>query len=156
MRKENINDPLKTYAFDFFYWFSRFEFALKENCFLKRNGVGENAEPNWSAFVENYATTFEHTNETYRLLELNPKRQKVGENSELKWHDVGMADCKSELCKVVRLLKTIRNNLFHGGKHGADGWDDPARTQDLLQTGKLILDQLAGLADIEADYTQFY
>jgi hypothetical protein len=51
----------------------------------------------------------------------------------------------------IRLLKTIRNNLFHGRKHGADGWDKPARIQDLLETGKLILDQLARLADIEAD-----
>jgi hypothetical protein len=156
MRKEDINDPLKDHAFDFFYWFSRFEFALKENRFLKRNSVGDNAEPGWNAFVEKFATTFKHTKETYRLFELNPKKQRVGENSELKWYDVGIADCKSELCKVVRLLKTIRNNLFHGGKHGADGWDDPVRTQELLRTGKLVLDQLAELADIEADYTQFY
>lgn len=156
MRKEDINAHLKDYAFDFFYWFSRFEFALKENRFLNRHGAGDNAEPGWNAFVEKYAHTFEHTNETKKLFELNPKKQKIGENSGLQWHHVGLADCKSDLCKVVRLLKTIRNNLFHGGKHGADGWDNPERTQDLLTTGKLILDQLARLADIEADYTQYY
>jgi hypothetical protein len=156
VRKEDINDPLKEYAFDFFYWFSRFEFALKENRFLKRNGAGENAEPGWDAFVERYAETFEHTVETNKLIELNPKRQKIGEHSDLQWREVGLADCNSELCRVVRLLKTIRNNLFHGGKHGAEGWDNPERTQDLLVTGKSILDQLARLADIEADYTQYY
>ena len=36
MRKEDIEDNLKELAFDFFYWFSRFEFALKENKFLRR------------------------------------------------------------------------------------------------------------------------
>ncbi|MES1383898.1 hypothetical protein ABUU23_19015, partial [Vibrio cholerae] len=59
-------------------------------------------------------------------------------------------------CRVIRLLKTVRNNLFHGGKHGADGWDNPERTQELLVIGKSILDHLARLADIEADYTQYY
>ena len=156
VRKEEIEDPLKEYAFDFFYWFSRFEFALKENHFLKRCAVGDNAEPGWDAFVERYANEFEHTDETNKLIELNPRRQKVGENLDLQWRDVGMEDCNSELCKVVRLLKTIRNNLFHGGKHGAEGWDNPERTQDLLITGKSILDQLARLADIEADYTCYY
>jgi len=31
MRKEDIESDLKNFAFDFFYWFSRFEFSLKEN-----------------------------------------------------------------------------------------------------------------------------
>lgn len=156
MRNENVKDPLKEYAFDFFYWFSRFEFALKENFFLKRNGIGENAEPGWDEFVKRYAEEFQQTAETNKLIELNPKRQKVGEFSNLQWREVSLEDCNSELCRVVRLLKTIRNNLFHGGKHGAEGWDDPVRTQELLVTGKLILDQLAKLANIEADYTQYY
>lgn len=156
MRKDDIKDNLKEQAFDFFYWFSRFEFALKENNFLKRNRAGENAEPGWDAFVERYAEAFEHTEKTNKLVNLNPKRQKVAEHSDLEWREVGLDDCNSELCKVVRLLKTIRNNLFHGGKHGAEGWDNPERTEELLVVGKSILDQLARLADIEADYTQYY
>ncbi|AGM36360.1 MULTISPECIES: hypothetical protein [Idiomarina] len=47
MRKEDINNELKDIAFDFFYWFSRFEFALKRNKFLKRDGAGDIAEPGW-------------------------------------------------------------------------------------------------------------
>lgn len=156
VRKEDINNELKDLAFDFFYWFSRFEFALKENEYLKRDGAGDNAEPGWEKFIDQHKPTFRHTDETRKLLELNPKRQKVGGNSDLKWRNVGLDDCDSELCKVVRLLKTIRNNLFHGGKHGAQGWDDPERTQELLVVGKTILDQLAGLANLEADYTQYY
>ncbi|RCU45687.1 hypothetical protein DU002_14600 [Corallincola holothuriorum] len=156
MRKEDIDHQLRELAFDFFYWFSRFEFALKENKFLKCNEQGKNAEPGWDSLVEFLAEGFEHTAETSELLQLNPKRQKVGAHSELEWKDVGFDDCKSELCRVVRLLKTVRNNLFHGGKHGAEGWDNPERTERLLRVGKSILDQLAQLADIESDYTQFY
>ncbi|MBO2582758.1 hypothetical protein [Shewanella algae] len=156
MRKEDIQSDLKNLAFDFFYWFSRFEFALKENKFLKREGDGENAEPGWDTFVERYNQTFQHSEQTMRLLELSPKRQKVGPNLDLEWRNVGLDDCRSELCKVIRLLKTIRNNLFHGGKHGADGWDEPHRSKELLEVGKSILDQLARAADFEADYTQYY
>jgi hypothetical protein len=156
VRKSDINKELQQLTFDFYYWFSRFEFSMKENEILKDSICGKNAEPGWDVFVEKYLSEFSHSNETNRLLELNPKRQKVGANSELVWKDVGLLDCKSELCKIVRLLKTIRNNLFHGGKHGAEGWDDPERTKELLIVGKLILDQLAKVADLEADYTQYY
>lgn len=156
MRREDMQDELKDFAFDFFYWFSRFEFALKENKFLKRNDVGENAEPGWDAFIERYAGIFQHSEQTRELLELSPMRQKVGPYSVVEWKKVGMGDCRSDLCRVVRLLKTVRNNLFHGGKHGADGWDDPDRTKKLLLSGKAILDQLAAMAGFEADYTQYY
>lgn len=156
MRKEDINNELKEIAFDFFYWFSRFEFALKESKFLKRDGLGDNAEPGWEKFIEQHKRAFQHTDESKKLLELNPKRQKVGENLDLEWKNVGLDDCGSDLCKVVRLLKTIRNNLFHGGKHRAEGWDDPERTKELLEVAKTILDQLAELASVEADYTQYY
>ena len=80
----------------------------------------------------------------------------MGINCALQWKNVGLEDCKSELCKVVRLLRTIRNNLFHGGKHGADGWDDPQRTKELLLVGKSVLDQLAYAANFEGDYNCFY
>ena len=156
MHKEDIKSDLKNLAFDFFYWFSRFEFSLKENNFLKRDDNGENAEPGWDKFVDQNSPKFHHTEQTRRLLELNPKRQKVGPNCALQWKNVGLEDCKSELCKVVRLLRTIRNNLFHGGKHGADGWDDPQRTKELLLVGKSVLDQLAYAANFEGDYNCFY
>jgi len=156
VRIGEIDEALRNSAFTFFYWFSRFEFSLKENGFLKSETEGKNAEAGWDIFVKHYSSDFEHTEDTKRLLFLNPKRQKVGVNKNLEWQDVGLTDCQSELSKVVRLLKTIRNNLFHGGKHGADGWDNPERTRILLVTGKNVLDQLAELADFTGDYEQLY
>lgn len=52
VRKEEINNELKDLTFDFFYWFSRFEFALKERKCLKRDGIGDNAEPDWDKFID--------------------------------------------------------------------------------------------------------
>lgn len=156
MRREDITDELKDLAFDFLYWFSRFEFSLKENKFLKNDKIGANAEPAWDDFVVQYAADFKHTPQTQELLRLNPMRQKVGANSCLEWKDVVLDDCLSDLCKIVRLLKTIRNNLFHGGKHGAEGWDDVNRTMQLLSCGKSILDQLIGMTNFQADYARYY
>lgn len=105
---------IKYIALDFFYWFSRFEFALKENSFLNRTGVGENAEPGWYAFIERYAGVFKHSEQAQKLLELNTKRQKVGPHLAVEWKEVRMDDCRSDHCRVVRILKVVRNNLFHG------------------------------------------
>lgn len=156
MRKEDVGSELTTLAFDFFYWFSRFEFALKENRYLKTSETGANAEPGWDKFVKKWADAYVLSRVATALCDARPERQVVGENKELVWEPVGLGDCKSDLAKVVRLLKTVRNNLFHGGKHGGAGWDDPERTKLLLRSGMAVLDKLAALASIEDDYTEYY
>jgi hypothetical protein len=156
MRKEDVPSNLSVLAFDFFYWFSRFEFALKENRYLKSHTQGENAEPGWEEFVSKWHSQYASSAEAKCLLALPPERQIVLANDNLDWKPVSLDDCKSDLAKIVRLVKTVRNNLFHGGKHGGKGWDNPKRTEKLLTASKIILDQLAELASIEADYTQYY
>lgn len=156
MRKEDVAADLSRLAFDFFYWFSRFEFALKENAYLRNHTPGANAEPGWEEFVERWQTQYIVSPEGLALMVAKPERQVVTDHDQLQWKEVGLADCKSDLARVVRLLKTIRNNLFHGGKHGGAGWDDPKRTTLLLSSGKAVLNELARVASLEADYTQYY
>lgn len=50
----------------------------------------------------------------------------------------------------------MRNNLFHGGKHGDMEQDDVSRNILLLKLGKEVLDELAVLADVEGDYLRYY
>jgi hypothetical protein len=156
MRKEDVSAKLSSLAFDFFYWFSRFEFALKENGYLKSHKPGEKAEPGWQEFSDKWASQYAVSTEAALLLAKPPERQIVVACDELDWKPVGLSDCKSDLAKVIRLVTTVRNNLFHGGKHGGADWDDPARTEELLVAGKAVLGQLAKLASLEADYTQYY
>ena len=54
------------------------------------------------------------------------------------------------------MLKAVRNNLFHGGKHGDVEMDSKKRNLELLKLGKHILDQLAQVAGLESDYTRNY
>ena len=156
MQYEVLSDALSKSAFEFFFWFSRFEAALKEAGFLKSEQEGDPAEPGWDEFVAKYAGNYKVTTSGAKLLELAPERQKVGPGRKLVWSPVGLTDCKTDLGKVVRMLKTLRNNVFHGGKSGGAGWDQPERTAELLEAGTAELNQLASLAGIQAELWQRY
>ena len=156
MQKDEIDIELQNTAFDYFYWFSRFEFALKENRYLKNHQAGAKAEPDWETFIKRYRTEYTASAEALQLIELHPKQQIVSTHGGLDWNAVGVSHCKDDLCRVITMLKTVRNNLFHGGKHGDTQMDNKQRNLELLRHGKLVLDQLAQLAGFESDYKRYY
>jgi hypothetical protein len=156
LRRDTIDGHLSSIAFDFFYWFSRFEFALKENAYLRDPTIGVSAEPGWGDFVAEWHAGYVPSKAAQELMRAPPQRQIVAENKRVAWKSVGIEDCRSDLEIVVRLLKTVRNNLFHGGKHGSDDWDNPKRTRLLLSSGKSVLDELAAFSDLESDYRRLY
>lgn len=155
MRNDDIPDDLKRVAFDFFYWFSRFEFALKEARFLKSTEEGAKAEVSWDLFIEKHHDAYHLTPAGQALIDAKPQRQIVGD-SELAFRDVGFNAGTSDLERVVRLANTVRNNLFHGGKHGSDYWDEPDRMRDLLMKTINAIDDLAAQAGLQGDYERFY
>lgn len=156
MWRAKIDADLEKASFEYFYWFSRFEFMLKENRFLKETEPGSKAEPSWEKFVKHFHKKYSPSPEAMRLIELHPKRQFVSNGNELEWKRVGFDHCKNALCKTTTMLLTVRNNLFHGGKHGDVEMDDKSRNMELLQISKTILDQLAAVAGYEADYSRNY
>ena len=156
MRREEVPEELSALAFDFFFWFSRFEFTLKENKYLKNDKEGALAEPGWKKFSAKWHLQYQPSSAAKKLLELAPRQQIVNVGQELAWRVVPFADHDTDLQKIIRLLKTVRNNLFHGGKHGAAGWDDPARVRELLSASRTVLDDLATLANLSPDYTRYY
>lgn len=155
MRHDDIPDDLKRLAFDFFYWFSRFEFALKEARCLKSTEEGAKAEVNWDRFIEKHHNAYQLTSAGQALIDAKPQRQIVGADG-LTFRDVGFNAGASDLERVVRLANTVRNNLFHGGKHGSDYWDAPGRMRDLLTTTIKALDDLAVQAGLQGDYKRYY
>lgn len=156
MRRDEIDNQLKEASFEFFYWFSRFEFALKENNYLKDHRPGAKAEPSWEEFQERGLPECVASPEVRRLIELHPKRQYVKGHRETEWKPVGISHCKNDLCRVITMLRTLRNNLFHGGKHGDIDVDSKERNLELLGCGKAVLDQLAHIADFTNDYVRYY
>lgn len=156
MRLNEIDNDLKDAAFEYFYWHSRFESALKENNFLESHVPGDKAKPGWKEFQEKHCSEYVATPEASRLVELQPKRQVVTTDGELDWVPAGVLHCKDDLCRVVTMLRTVRNNLFHGGKHGDTEMDSKKRNLELLTIGKLVLDQLAVMSGLENDYKRYY
>ena len=156
MKHEDIDPDLQELAFLFFYKYSRFEFALKENGFLRNPSPGSAALPGWREFADTGYAAYRLSPEAADLIDAAPKCQVVGANGNLEWRDVDYRGFPGDLEKVIRLLQTVRNNLFHGGKHGADGWDDPARAAMLLRLGTDVLDQIARGSGLEADYFGCY
>ena len=156
MRQDEISPHLGELAFCFFYRYSRFEFALKANGYLRNNKPGSNAEPDWWNFAKKRSHDYHISAEAQELISVPPKCQKVAANKDLVWEDVYLSEHSSDLEKVTRLLQIVRNNLFHGGKACEKGWDDPVRTELLLKLGIVVLDQIAKQIDFEADYLRRY
>lgn len=156
MRRDQITEDLKKASFEFFYGFSRFECALKECGYLKSFELGAKAEPNWDMFEDKYSDSYIQNQKVEKFIKLHPKRQIVAHAKELDWKPVGLNHCKSELCTLITMLKTVRNNLFHGGKHSDIEVEDIDRILELLTLGKAALDHLAESSDLESDYRKEY
>ena len=80
VKEEHITPELTKVAFLFFYRFSRFEFALKENGFLKNTKRGARAEPNWDRFVNERSDGYHASSEARELIEQAPRQQVVEAN----------------------------------------------------------------------------
>jgi len=132
-------------AFDFFKRFSRFEFAVKRQGFIKKT---TDAQPCWDKFTKKIEDSFATPNSLNELIKDPPKRQIVDRTSGkpvLCWQLPGPPHKNpSTLVPAVQCLKTMRNNLFHGGK-SVDGaeWDDKVRNMKLLTLGIEVMDSLA-------------
>ncbi len=156
MFSHEIDNELKELTFDFFYKFSRFEFSLKENGFGKPQRKKNIATADWILFRETYEKEYTPSSEAFDLLKKPPKMQII-ENDALKFVTENHDKNDSDLRKIIRSVQRIRNNLFHGGKHGCGSEGEIQRNKYLLTKGSIILDQLSKLnSNIEFDYPGVY
>jgi hypothetical protein len=155
MRHDEIPNDLRPLVYDFFFWFSRFEYALKEARILKNPEPGANAEPGWARFIDEHEGAYQIGSAGLALIAANPQRQIVTAH-DLDFRDVGFNPGASNLERVVRLANTVRNNLFHGGKHGSAYWTDAERMRLLLEAVIAVLDDLADQMGLTSDYRSEY
>jgi hypothetical protein len=153
----NLDSELRELVFRFFYRFSRFEFALKEANFLRSRIARHRAEPDWVCFIGKYEKNYQLSNAAKALIEANPEQQVVGDDGQhLDFKTVERDQEATDMAYVVALARTVRNNLFHGGKHDSEGWDDPVRIRKLVELSTTVLDELADRAGLNSDYTGLY
>jgi len=131
---------------EFFWRFSVFECALKREGFLKSDRYG-NAAPDWEEFGKNVVGKFAHVtvprfvDALDELATLAPRRQVV-RGDVLEWKAITKQAGDTDECYLLDLLKTARNNLFHGGKYPDGSIDEIAHDRAILRAGIVILDGL--------------
>jgi hypothetical protein len=145
-------------ALEFLAVFSRFEFALKVTTF-RRAGEGE-AKADWIAFANAVANSFNPNRtpelaDAFAYLTSQPLRRFAVEHGTLDWFVFNLPGDASQPEKVVRLIRQVRNNLFHGGRFAHDSQAAPDRDSCLLEYSLVLLRELRTLRpDVEAPYVQ--
>ncbi len=134
----------RNYIFEFFAKFSRLEYALKKNKFSK----------DLHGYVETDFVKFEvsidevHINKYIKdfitYLDKEPIRQIELDGT----YGIGIKPSGSDVQRLSKHLKKIRNNLFHGSKFpNLPEYMDGSRGDRLIRDGINAIDYLASLND---------
>ncbi len=137
-------------AWEFFVFFSRFEYALKRHQAYLMPGTGD-AQPNWDRFASKNAANF--SRDTSPALQkavefyiAQPPRKQLRHEGEMNWSAPQEWDGREpRLVWLLRVIRTVRNNLFHGGKFPLLPIEEPSRDRDLIANGLAILNAALAL-----------
>ena len=107
-------------AIALFAAFARFEYALKRTNYAKK-GSGNACMANWKKFATDKKGEFEHVsieglNEAKEFFDNKPPRKQVYDGKTMRWQTLERRNNHSHLQWYVDLVKTVRNNFFHGEK----------------------------------------
>lgn len=130
-------------VFRFFWKFSVFECAMKREGFLMHQEGP--AQADWTKFGEAVRNRFAEVRaegflEAILTLKRASPRQQVVNGGRLGWKEVAKRGGESEESYVLRLVKTARNNLFHGGKYPDGPIDEVAHDKAVLEAALKVLE----------------
>jgi hypothetical protein len=136
-------------VFLFLASFSRWECALKHSGFA-RGGIHGQAEPDWTAFAIAHEAQVAALNDPLfvaarkALLAAPPRRQElVGD--QLQWQPNPRRPAETDAAYLFRIVKDVRNSLFHGGKFAEGPVPDLERHRELIDHATAVLEGAAGL-----------
>jgi hypothetical protein len=139
---------------DFFLTFSKFEYALKNSGFFIKHPDQPNgappAEPDWDTFAVSLRTVFDSTKseelkEACRYLLESPPNKQVIVNDAPAWETPTRSQV-TDFEFLLRAIRIVRNNLFHGGKYNIEFHETTERTCKLLQSTLVVLNECLRLA----------
>lgn len=140
----------KERLFRFLVLFARWECALKHNGFARKGGCGQ-AEPNWKEFACHHEAAIQGLNSKGFiaardfLLTHPPKCEKKCGNQVL-FRSNPRRQNETDADYLFRVVRDVRNNLFHGGKYTGGPVAELARDRQLIDSSLAILE---GIADLE-------
>ncbi len=131
-------------AIEFFGVFSRFEYALKRTGRVRGSGRARYAEADWDSFANSIKGMFltinnEDFKQALSYLTKTPPRRQVLSRGSLNWAPMRRDPSDSTETYVLRLVRAVRNNFFHGGKYPTAVIDEPTRNKELLNACLVIL-----------------
>ena len=142
----------------FFLTFARFEYALKASGLFKRPNRHRNdvsrppeAQPDWDTFAVSLRGVF-RTDKTESLKSACeyifdcPPWKQVIINDGIAWETPVRPQQEWDIKFILRMVRCVRNNLFHGGKYNFDVHEDTARTERLLSSSLTVLKECLDLA----------
>ncbi len=128
----------------FFSDFSRFEYALKEAGYVKRNEQYGNAETDWRKFRRAIRHSYNpemnpEVADAVKYLFSEPPRSHAVDSGSLTWEDLERKDYQTDVDWLLLLVKTVRNNLFHGSKSVYHSEEELDRDAQLLKSSLVVL-----------------
>ena len=142
---EVINPDGRDLIFEFFITFSRFECALI-NTPEFRNMRNNKVTANWDRFTSSINFQFNRykTEELDRAVDYlvthPPKIRSVNDN-QLTWRDRNIPEGTLLTNELGLHIRTIRNNLFHGGKFNGVYEPEISRNDILIRNALVILNE---------------
>ena len=135
---------------NFLLFFARFEYAMKRAGFLK--GDEKKAEADWDKLAVDLRATFGTStsvkfNEAVEYLCKHPPKKQIVIEGKLDWAAARQDQSESKSQYVLRLVRSVRNNLFHGGKFPEPTGPiaESARDRELLKHSLSVLTGCVGL-----------
>jgi len=143
----------------FFGVFSRFEYSLKRSGFVRGH---DRVEPDWDTYANGLRGKFQSVDDpgfsdAVKVLVDAPPRKQILSGSSLDWKDTAVEAGEQHESYVLRLVRIVRNNLFHGGKYPVPvgPLEDVGRNSLLLEASLTVLKQCLRLSpDLQAVFEE--
>lgn len=146
-------------ACEFLAVFSRMEYALKATPLFVA-GDENSAVALWDRFANSIDAALDSIPredkpfwEAMDFLLNQPPRKQVLLGGALAFKDQIIDSNQRRAQQALLMVRTIRNNLFHGGKHYPDGEQEAGRNERLVRSALIILERSSTLhSDVKQRY----
>lgn len=130
-------------AFEYFKAFTTFEAKLKGNGY-HNGGDSNTVNTEWDRVAKDYhlqlkAILDEQSKEVSYLMKRSPRKMTVI-NSTIRFIDLAQ-EINNER-KLLRVLCTVRNNLYHGGKYSRGNLVGSERNMKLVEYATYVLKKI--------------
>jgi len=140
---KHLNVPMEM-ATEFLAVFSRMEYALKSTEFA--DGGPARVDPAWDRFANHIHERFIQLEsaaltKSATFLLKQPPRKQVLQDGHLKFVEQEVECEQRSTQQLLKMVRTVRNNLFHGGKYSSDGEVEKGRNEQLVAASLEVLKQ---------------